>query len=49
VAEAIKAGQTREQAQASVGLEQFSSMKDVGDFLTKKANVGWVYDELTKK
>jgi cyclase len=49
VAEAIKAGQTREQAQAAVRLEQFSSMKDVGDFLTKKANVGWVYDELTKK
>ena len=49
VAEAVKAGQTREQAQASVRLEQFSSLKDVGDFLTKKANVGWVYDELTKK
>ena len=49
VAEAIKLGQTREQAQASVRLDQFVSIKDVGDFLTKKANVGWVYDELTKK
>jgi cyclase len=49
VAEAIKAGQTREQTQALVRLEQFGSIKDVGDFLTKKANVGWVYDELTKK
>jgi hypothetical protein len=26
-----------------------ASIKDVGDFLTKRANVGWVYDELTKK
>jgi cyclase len=49
VAAAIKAGQTREQAQASVNLDRFSSMRDVGDFLTKKANIGWVYDELTKK
>jgi cyclase len=49
VAAAIKAGQTREQAQASVNLDRFASLKDVGDFLTKKANVGWVYDELSRK
>jgi glyoxylase-like metal-dependent hydrolase (beta-lactamase superfamily II) len=49
VAEAIKAGLSREQAQTAVKLEQFAGMKDVGDFLTKKANVGWVYDELTRK
>lgn len=49
VADAIKAGQSREQTQASVKLEQFTGMQDVGDFLTKKANVGWVYDELTRK
>jgi len=49
VAEAIKAGQTREQAQASVNLEQFTSIKDYGNMLTRKANIGWVYDELTKK
>jgi cyclase len=49
VADAIKAGQTREQAQASVKIEQFTSMNDVGNFLTKKANVGWVYDELSRK
>jgi len=49
VADAIKAGQTREQAQASVNLDQFTTIKDYGNFLTKKANIGWVYDELTKK
>jgi cyclase len=49
VAAAIKAGQTREQAQASVNLERFAGIKDVGDFLTKKANIGWVYDELSRK
>ena len=49
VAQAIEAGQSREQAQASVKLEQFTGIRDVGDFLTKKTNVGWVYDELTKE
>jgi cyclase len=49
VIQAIQAGKTREEAQASVRLEEFSSIKDVGDFLTRKANVGWVYDELTKQ
>jgi cyclase len=49
VAEAINLGQTREQAQASVRLDQFVAIKDVGAFLTKKANVGWVYDELKRK
>jgi cyclase len=48
VAEAIKAGKTRDQAQASVNLDSFSSIRDAGDFLTKKANIGWVYDELTR-
>lgn len=49
VAEAIKAGQTREQAQASVNLEAFSWIQDWGNMLTKKNNIGWVYDELKKK
>jgi cyclase len=49
VADAVAAGQTREQAQESVNLEQFTWITDMGEFLTKKANIGWVYDELTKK
>jgi cyclase len=48
VAEAVRAGQTREQAQASVNLDAFDWIQDMGDFLTKKANIGWVYDELTR-
>jgi cyclase len=49
VASALEAGQTREQAQVSVKLEEFTGIHDVADFLTKKANVGWVYDELSRK
>jgi hypothetical protein len=36
-------------AQESVNLEQFTWITDMGEFLTKKANIGWVYDELTQK
>jgi predicted N-formylglutamate amidohydrolase len=49
VADAVAAGQTREQAQESVNLEQFTWITDMGEFLMKKANIGWVYDELTQK
>jgi len=48
VAAAIAAGQTREQAVASVKLDEFPEVKDVGVFLTKAQNVGWVYDELKR-
>jgi cyclase len=45
---AIKAGQTKEQATASIAFDRFPGVKDQGEFLTKKRNVEWVYDELTK-
>ncbi len=48
VAAAIEAGQSREQAVASVKLDEFPEVKDVGEFLTKAQNVGWVYDELKR-
>jgi len=48
VAAAIAAGQTREEAQESVTLAEFGDLKEFGS-LTRKNNVGWVYDELTKK
>jgi glyoxylase-like metal-dependent hydrolase (beta-lactamase superfamily II) len=48
VAAAVQAGQTREQAVASVKLDEFADIKDMGDFLTKPKNVGWVYDELKR-
>jgi cyclase len=49
VAEAIKAGKTREQAQESIDLSKFSDIQDQGQFLTKKENIGWVYDEMTRE
>jgi len=49
VASAIEAGKTREQAQKSIDFSAFGTIEDQGEFLTKKANVGWVYDEMTQK
>jgi glyoxylase-like metal-dependent hydrolase (beta-lactamase superfamily II) len=49
VAAAIKEGKTREQAQESVDLTKFSDIQDQGQFLTKKENIGWVYDEMTRE
>jgi glyoxylase-like metal-dependent hydrolase (beta-lactamase superfamily II) len=48
VAAAIQAGKTREQAQETIDLSKFSHIRDQGEFLTKKANIGWIYDELTR-
>ncbi len=48
VGEAIKAGKTREETQESIDFSQFSHIQDRGEFLTKKENVGWIYDEMTK-
>lgn len=49
VAAAIEAGKSREQAQASIDFSGFSFIEDQGEFLTKKENVGWVYDEMIRK
>lgn len=49
VAAAIEEGKTREQAQETIDLSKFTSIQDQGEFLTKKANIGWVYDEMTRK
>jgi len=49
VAAAIKDGKTREQAQESIYFSKFSHIQDQGQFLTKKENVGWVYDEMTRE
>lgn len=48
VAAAIQAGQTREQAVASIKLDEFVDVKEMGDFLTKPKNIGWVYDEMKR-
>jgi glyoxylase-like metal-dependent hydrolase (beta-lactamase superfamily II) len=49
VGEAIKAGKTREETQESIDFSTFSHIQDQEQFLTKKENVGWVYDEMTRK
>ncbi len=49
VAAAIEAGKNREQAQESIDLSKFSGIQDQGQFLTKKENIGWVYDEMTRE
>jgi glyoxylase-like metal-dependent hydrolase (beta-lactamase superfamily II) len=49
VGAAIEAGKTREQTQESVDFSAFSHIVDRGEFLTKRENVGWVYDEMTRK
>jgi cyclase len=49
VAKAIEAGKTREHAMESINLSQYSFIQDRGGFLTKKNNIGWIYDEMTRK
>jgi cyclase len=49
VGEAIKAGKTREETQESIDFSKFGHIQDQGQFLTKKANAGWVYDEMTRE
>jgi glyoxylase-like metal-dependent hydrolase (beta-lactamase superfamily II) len=49
VSAAIKAGKTKEQAVESIDLSSFTYIQDQGEFLTKKKNIEWVYDEMTRK
>ncbi|MCI0470235.1 MAG: MBL fold metallo-hydrolase [Candidatus Aminicenantes bacterium] len=47
-AKAIKAGKTREQAMAETDFTAFKDLEERG-FLSKKNNIGWVYDEMTRQ
>jgi glyoxylase-like metal-dependent hydrolase (beta-lactamase superfamily II) len=49
VSAAIKAGKTKEQAVESIDLSSFTYIQDLGEFLTKKKNIEWIYDEMTRK
>jgi cyclase len=49
VSAAIEAGKTKEQAVESIDLSNFTYIQDQGEFLTKKKNIEWVYDEMTRK
>ena len=46
---AIAKGETREQAMETIKIKGFENLKEYGKFLTIKNNIGWIYDEMTKK
>jgi cyclase len=48
VAAAIKAGKSKEQAVESIDLSAFDTIQDMGEFLTMKKNIEWIYDEMTR-
>ena len=49
VAAAIQAGKSKEQTMAGVDLSRYAHIRDQGEFLTKTNNIGWIYDEMSKK
>jgi len=49
VEKAIKKGKTKEQAVEDIKIKGFDFIKDRGDFLTKKRNIEWIYEELKKE
>jgi cyclase len=48
VAAAIKAGKTKEQAMETIDLEPYQWLKDGNRFTSKKGNIGWIYEEMTR-
>lgn len=48
VAAAIKAGKTKEQAMETINLEPYQWLKDGNKFTSKKGNIGWIYEEMTR-
>jgi glyoxylase-like metal-dependent hydrolase (beta-lactamase superfamily II) len=48
VAAAIKAGKTKEQAMETINLEPYQWLKEGNRFTSKKGNIGWVYEEMTR-
>jgi len=49
VTAAIKSGKSRDEAMKSIDMAPYNHLKDKGNFLSKKSNIGWVYDEMTRK
>lgn len=49
VAASIRAGKSKEEAVASADFSKFAHIVDSGEFLTKKKNIEWVYDEITRE
>jgi glyoxylase-like metal-dependent hydrolase (beta-lactamase superfamily II) len=49
VGAAIQAGKSRAQTMDSIDMSRYAQLAERGEFLTRRNNVGWVYDELTRK
>ena len=49
VKKAIAEGKSREQAMESIDLKPFETVSEKGEFMTRKNNIGWIYDELTRR
>jgi cyclase len=49
VKKAIASGRTRDQAMAEIDLRSYQKLGEYGNFMTKKNNIGWIYDELTRQ
>lgn len=48
VAAAIKGGKTRKQAMETTNTDDYKGLKEHGNFMTVKNNIGWIYDEMTR-
>ncbi len=49
VQKAIAAGTTRDQAMETVDVTAYKHLEEKGNFMTRKNNIGWIYDELSRK
>jgi len=48
VGTAVKAGKSRQETIDSAVFTGYETLPEYGDFMTKKNNVGWIYDEMTR-
>lgn len=48
VASAVKVGKSRQWVMDSATFEGYEKLTEYGSFMTKKNNVGWIYDEMTR-
>jgi glyoxylase-like metal-dependent hydrolase (beta-lactamase superfamily II) len=48
VKKTIVAGKTRDQAMESVDVTAYNHLIEHGNFMTRKNNIGWIYDELIR-
>jgi cyclase len=49
VKKAILSGKTRDQAMEQIDVSAYQHLMERGNFMTRKNNIGWIYDEMTRK